>query len=41
MRSGSNGNHALTLPRVWREAEMEGRERSYGYPGMIYNRGDL
>jgi hypothetical protein len=25
MRSGSNGSHALTLPRVWREAEMEGR----------------
>ena len=20
-----NGSHALTLPRVWREAEMEGR----------------
>jgi len=25
MRSGSNGSHTLTLPRVWREAEMEGR----------------
>ena len=25
MRSGNNGSHALTLPRVWREAEMEGR----------------
>ena len=25
MRSGSNGSHALTLPSVWREAEMEGR----------------
>jgi hypothetical protein len=25
MRSGSNGSHALTQPRVWREAEMEGR----------------